>query len=77
MIDRAASDATDKFPSYIGASVHFSFRHDAIGRVSRLRVFSERASDRRIAQVGARSIQAAHFSATTTASAIGAEASLV
>jgi hypothetical protein len=61
VVDRAASDVTDRFPSYIGASVHFSFRVDAIGRVSRLRVFAERASDRPIAQIVAQAIQAALF----------------
>jgi hypothetical protein len=61
VVDRVASDATDKFPAYIGASVHFSFRVDPAGRLSRVRVFAERPSDRPAAQVVAQAIRAAHF----------------
>ena len=61
VVDRAVSDATDRFPSYVGASVHFSFRLDAVDRVSRLRVSAERASDRSIARIVAQAIQAARF----------------
>jgi hypothetical protein len=61
VVDRAASAATDRSPAYIGASIHFSFRIDPAGHVSRVRVFAERASDRRAAQIVARAIQTAHF----------------
>jgi hypothetical protein len=48
----------EKLPAYGSASVHFSFRIDAAGRVSRLRVFAERPSDRPTAQIAARAIRA-------------------
>jgi hypothetical protein len=61
VFDRAVGPATDKFPKYIGATVHFSFRIDPVGHLSRLRVFAERASDRPIAHIVAQAIRAAHF----------------
>ena len=61
VVDRAAGPTTDKFPQYIGATVHFSFRIDPAGHVSRLRVFAERVSDRPIAQIVAQAIRAAQF----------------
>jgi len=61
IIDSTAGPATDKLTAYVGASVHFSFRIDAAGRISRLRVFAERASDRPAAAVVAQAIRAAHF----------------
>ena len=60
-IDSTAGPATDKLTAYVGASVHFSFRIDAAGRISRLRVFAERASDRPAAEVVTQAIRAAHF----------------
>jgi hypothetical protein len=61
IIDSTAGPATDKLTAHIGAMVHFSFRIDAAGRISRLRVFAERASDRPAAQVLAQAIRTAHF----------------
>ena len=61
IIDSTAALAPEKLTAYSGASIHFSFRIDAAGRISRLRVFAERASDRPAAQVVAQAIRAAHF----------------
>jgi len=61
IIDSTAGPATDKLTAYVGASVHFSFRIDAAGRISRIRVFAEQASDRPAAQVLAQAIRTAHF----------------
>jgi|SRR6516162_494793 hypothetical protein len=61
IIDSTAGPATDKLTAYVGAMVHFSFRIDADGRVSRLRVVAERPSDRPAAQVVAQAIRAARF----------------
>jgi hypothetical protein len=61
VVDRTVGPATDKFPRYTGASVHFSFRVDPVGQPSRVRAVAERASDRPIAQVVAEGIRAAHF----------------
>ncbi|MFZ0917523.1 MAG: hypothetical protein WAN04_11560 [Candidatus Udaeobacter sp.] len=61
VVDRAVDPATDKLPQYIGARVHFSFRIDPAGHLSRVRVFAERASDRPVAQIVAQAIRAAQF----------------
>jgi hypothetical protein len=61
VFDRAVGPATDRFPAYIGAMVHFSFRIDPAGSVSRVRVFAERPSDRPVAQIVAQAIRIAHF----------------
>ena len=63
IIDNTPALAADKLTAYVGASVHFSFRIDAAGRISRLRVFAERASDRPVAAVVAQAIRTAHFPA--------------
>jgi hypothetical protein len=61
VFDRAVGPAADRFPAYIGAMVHFSFRVDPAGNVSRVRVFAERPSDRPVAQIVAHAIRTAHF----------------
>ena len=61
IIDGTPGLAPEKLSAYAGAAVHFSFRIDAAGRISRLRVFAERASDRRAAQVVAQAIRSARF----------------
>jgi hypothetical protein len=61
IIDGAPGLASEKLSAYAGAAVHFSFRIDAAGRISRLRVFAERASDRPAAQVVAQAIRSARF----------------
>lgn len=61
IIDSTPVLAADKLAAYLGASIHFSFRIDAAGRISRLRVFAERASDRPAAAVVAQAIGTAHF----------------
>jgi len=61
IIDSTAGLAPEKFTAYLGASIHFSFRIDAAGRISRLRVFAERASDRPAAQVVAQAIRVLNF----------------
>jgi hypothetical protein len=61
IIDSTPALAADKLTSYLGASIHFSFRIDAAGRISRLRVFAERASDRPVAAAVAQAIRTAHF----------------
>ena len=57
IIDSAPALAPEKLTAYFGASVHFSFRIDAAGRISRLRVFADRPSDRSAAQVVAQAIR--------------------
>ena len=59
IIDSSAALAPEKLVAYSGASIHYSFRIDAAGRISRLRVFAERASDRPAAQIVAQAIRAA------------------
>jgi hypothetical protein len=61
IIDSTPVRAADKLTAYLGASIHFSFRIDAAGRVSRLRVFPERASDGPAAAVVAQAIRTAYF----------------
>ena len=61
IIDSSVALAPEKLTAYVGASVHFSFRIDAAGRISRLRVFAERASDRPAAQVVGQAIRAARL----------------
>ena len=61
VVDRAVDPATDKLPQYIGARVHFSFRIDPAGHLSRVRVFAERASDRPVAQIVDQTIRAAQY----------------
>ena len=61
MIDGLPALTREELAAYGGASVHYSFRIDAAGRVSRVRVFAERASDRPAAQVVAQAIRAAHL----------------
>ena len=61
IIDSLPALDRDKFSAYGGASIHFSFRIDAAGRISRLRVFAERPSDRPAAQIVAQSIRAARL----------------
>ena len=61
IIDSTPVLAADKLTAYLGASIHFSFRIDAAGRVSRLRVFPERASDGSAAAVVAQAIRTAYF----------------
>jgi hypothetical protein len=61
IIDSTPALAADKLTAYAGASVHFSFRIDAAGHISRLRVFAERASDRPAAAVVAQAIRTTHF----------------
>jgi hypothetical protein len=61
IIDSLPALALEKLPTDAGASIHFSFRIDAAGRISRLRVFAERPSDRAAAQIVAREIRAARL----------------
>jgi hypothetical protein len=61
IVDRAASEATDPFPALVGANVHWSFRIDPAGRLSRVRVFGDRPSDHHAAELLAQAIRAAHF----------------
>jgi hypothetical protein len=61
IIDSLAALTPEKLAAYGGAAVHYSFRIDAAGRISRLRVFAERASDRPAAQVVAQAIRTAHL----------------
>jgi hypothetical protein len=61
IIDSLPALASDRLVAYGGASIHYSFRIDAAGRISRLRVFAERASDRPAAQVVAQAIRAARL----------------
>jgi hypothetical protein len=61
IIDSTPTLAAEKLAAYGGAAVHFSFRIDAAGRISRLRVFAERSADRPAAQIVAQAIRAAHF----------------
>jgi len=61
IIDSSSVLAPEKLVAYGGASIHYSFRIDAAGRISRLKVFAERASDRLTAQVVAQAIRAAHL----------------
>jgi hypothetical protein len=61
IIDSTPALAADKLTAYVGASVHFSFRIDAAGRISRLRVFAERVSDRPAAAVVGQAIRTAHL----------------
>ena len=61
IIDSTPELASEKLTAYVGASVHFSFRIDVAGRISRLRVFAERASDRPAAQVVAKAIRTARL----------------
>ena len=61
VVDRTVDPATDKFPAYIGASVHFSFRINPVGQPSHVQVFAERASDRPIAHVVGEAIRSTHF----------------
>ena len=57
IIDSTPTLAAEKLTAYGEAAVHFSFRIDAAGRISRLRLFAERSADRPVAQA----IRAAHF----------------
>ena len=61
IINSAPALAAEKVTAYGGAAVHFSFRIDAAGRISHVRVFAERPADRPAAQVVAQAIRAAHF----------------
>ncbi len=61
IIDSLAALTPEKLAAYGGAAVHYSFRIDAAGRISRLRVFADRASDRPAAQVVAQAIRSAHL----------------
>ena len=61
LIDGLAALTGERLAAYGGASVHYSFRIDAAGRISRLRVFAERPSDRPAAQVVAQAIRTAHL----------------
>jgi hypothetical protein len=61
IIDGLPALAAEKLTAYGGAAVHISFRIDAAGRISRLRVFAERPSDRPAAQVVAQAIRAARL----------------
>jgi hypothetical protein len=61
IIDSTPALEADKLTAYAGASIHFSFRIDATGRISRLRVFAERVSDRPAAAVVAQAIRTTHF----------------
>ena len=61
IIDSSPSLAAERLVAYGGASIHYSFRIDAAGRISRLRVFAERGSDRPAAQVVAQAIRAARL----------------
>jgi hypothetical protein len=61
IIDGSPALAPERLVAYGGASIHYSFRIDAAGRISRLRVFAERASDRPAAQVVAKAIRAARL----------------
>ena len=44
IIDSTPTLAAEKLTAYGGAAVHFSFRIDAAGRISRLRLFAEEIS---------------------------------
>lgn len=61
IIDSLPALAAEKLAAYSAASIHYSFRIDAAGRISRLRVFAERASDRPAAQIVAQAIRAARL----------------
>jgi hypothetical protein len=61
IIDNSAALTPEKLAAYGGAAVHYSFRIDAAGRISRLRVFAERAADRPAAQIVAQAIRTAHL----------------
>ena len=61
VIDGLPALTREKLAAYGGASIHYSFRIDAAGRISRLRVFAERASDGPAAQVVASAIRTAHL----------------
>jgi hypothetical protein len=61
VIDGLPALTREKLAAYGGASIHYSFRIDAAGRISRLRVFAERASDGPAAQVVARAVRTAYL----------------
>jgi hypothetical protein len=61
IIDSSPALTREKLAAYGGAAVHYSFRIDAAGRISRLRVFAERASDRPAALAVAQAIRAARL----------------
>jgi hypothetical protein len=61
IIDSSPALAPEKLTAYGAAAIHYSFRIDARGRISHLRVFTERASDRPAAQIVAQAIRAARL----------------
>jgi len=61
IIDSSPALTSEKLAAYATAAIHYSFRIDAAGRISRVRVFAERASDGPAAQAVAQVIRAAHL----------------